>query len=157
MRCFLHSKTKEKLIQKFVLISCALPINAHRPLLDAQDLDRIFCLKHSRRISRNLTLQCGGVLYQIYAERLEYTLRNTEITVFEYQDGRVLFEYNGKELKAIPYKEVSAPTEEVSSKELLETLINKENAKVEKKTYRPGVNHPWKQSAKRRIRHLMEV
>lgn len=89
------------------------PINAHRPLLETQDLDRIFCLKHTRRISQNLTLQYGGTLYQIYAEKLEYTLRNVEITVLEYHDGRIHFEHNGKALKAIAYKEISAPTEEV--------------------------------------------
>ena len=130
------------------------PINAHRPLLDTQDLDRIFCLKHTRRISQNLTLQYGGTLYQIYAGKLEYTLRNAEITVFEYEDGRVLFERNGKELKAIPYKEVSAPTEEVSSKELLTTLMDKENTKGRKKVYKPGSNHPWKQSSRRSTRNF---
>lgn len=133
------------------------PINAHRPLLETQDLDRIFCLKHTRRISQNLTLQYGGTLYQIYAEKLEYTLRNVEITVLEYHDGRIHFEHNGKALKAIAYKEISAPTEEVSSKELLEALINKENSKSKKKAYKPGVNHPWKQGARRRSKHLMGV
>ena len=130
------------------------PINAHRPLLDTQDLDRIFCLKHTRRISQNLTLQYGGVLYQIYAEKAEYTLRNKEITICEYRDGKVRFEDNGKVLNAIPYKEISAPTEEISSKELLTTLMDKENTKGRKKVYKPGSNHPWKQSSRRSTRNF---
>jgi len=128
------------------------PINAHRPLLKTQDLDRIFCLKHTRRISKNLTLQYEGILYQIYADGLEYTLRNQDVTVFEYQDGKVLFEHNGKLLKAIPYKETEAPTEIVSSKELLAALASKEKPAVKRKGYKPSRNHPWKQNARRRAK-----
>ena len=131
------------------------PINAHRPLLEAQDLDKIFCLKHTRRISKNLTLQYEGILYQIYADRLEYTLRKQDVTVFEYQDGKVLIEHNGKQLKAIPYKETEAPTEIVSAKELLATLADKGIAMAKKKAYKPGRNHPWKQSARRRSKQFV--
>lgn len=133
------------------------PIDAHRHLLDIHDLDRIFCLKHTRKISKNLTLQFNGVLYQIYADKLEYTLRNQEVTVFEYQDGKVFFERNGKLLKAIPYKEVEAPVEEVSAKELLSTLLQREATKPKKKNWKPGANHPWKQSAKRRPRKIVKI
>jgi len=128
------------------------PINAHRPLLKTHDLDKIFCLKHARRISKNLTLQYGGTLYQIYADGLEYTLRNQDITVLEYQDGKVDFEHGGKLLKAIPYKEVAAPTEIVSSKELLASLANKKKPTTKRKAYKPSRNHPWKQSARRRAK-----
>ena len=129
------------------------PINAHRPILETQDLDRIFCLKHTRRISKNLTLQYGGILYQIYTDRLEYTLRNKEVVVFEYQDGRVSFECNGKILRAIPYREAKAQTEVVSSKELLASLAQKEAPT--KKPYTPNRNHPWKRSARRRIKEFV--
>ena len=81
------------------------PINAHRPLLETQDLDRVFCLKDTRRISKNLTLQYEGVIYQIYADGLEYTLKKKDVTILEFQDGKILVECNGKLLKAIPYKE----------------------------------------------------
>ncbi len=128
------------------------PINAHRVLLETQDLDKIFCLKHTRKISKNLTLQYEGLLYQIYADGLEYTLRNQEVTVLEYQDGKVSFERNGKLLKAIPYKEAEAPTEIVSSKELLAALASKEKPVTKRKAYKPSRNHPWKQSARRRAK-----
>jgi transposase len=128
------------------------PINAHRPLSETCNLDRIFCLKHTRRISKNLTLQYEGVLYQIYADGLEYTLRNQDITVLEYEDGKVDFEHRGKLLKAIPYKEAVAPTEIVSSKELLATLASKEQLHTKRKAYKPSRNHPWKQSARRRAK-----
>lgn len=133
------------------------PIDAHRPLLETHDLDKIFCLKHTRKISKNLILQFNGVLYQMYADKLEYTLRNQEITVLEYSDGRVLFERKGKLLKAIPYKEVSSPAEEVSAKELLSALLEKEVSKPKKKNWKPGAGHPWKQGAKRRSRKVVNI
>lgn len=128
------------------------PSNAHRPLIDDQDLDKVFCLKHTRRISKNLILQYKGVLYQIYANGLEYTLRQKDVTVIEYEDGEVHFENNGKRLKAIPYKEVEGPTEIVSSKELL-TVLAKQPSKG-KERYKPGPHHPWKQSVSRKSRVL---
>ena len=131
------------------------PINAHRSLLETQDLNRIFCLKHTRRISKNLTLQYGGVLYQIYAEGLEYTLRNKDVIIFEYQDGKVRFEHNEKLLKAIPYKDVESPTEIASAKELLTILKDREIPKEKKKAYKPGPNHPWKKSARRRAKQFI--
>jgi len=129
------------------------PINAHRKLLEAQDLNKIFCLKHTRRISKNLTLQYGGILYQIYADGLEYTLRNKEVTVFEYQDGKVRFESNGKLLKAIPYNQTEGPAKIVSAKELITNLSNMEVPK--KKVYKPGQNHPWKRSSKKREKQFI--
>ena len=133
------------------------PINAHRTLLETQDLDRIFCIKHTRRISKNLTLQYGGILYQIYADGLEYTLRKKDVSVFEYQDGKTCIEYNGKLLKAIPYKEVGAPAEIVSAKELGVPLISKEISIVKKKAYKPGPNHPWKRSARKGFKKLINT
>ena len=133
------------------------PIDAHRSLLDTHDLDKIFCLKHTRKISKNLTLQFNGVLYQMYADKLEYTLRKQEATIFEYQDGKVLFECNGKLLKAVLYKEVEAPLEEVSAKELLTVLLDRETTKPKKKNWKPGANHPWKQSAKRRLGKVVNI
>jgi len=100
-----------------------------------------------------MTLQYAGILYQIYAEGLEYTLRNKEVTVFEYQDGKVRFESNGKLLKAIPYNQTEGPAKIVSAKELITNLSNMEVPK--KKIYKPGKNHPWKRSSKRREKQFI--
>ena len=121
-------------------------IDAHKPLLDTHNLDSIFRLKYTRRVSKNLTLSYNNVLYQIYADKLEYTLRKTLIDIFETQDGKTSFERNGKVLKAIPYHEQEAEVEEVSAKELIATLID---IKTEpKKAYKPGPAHPWKRGAR---------
>ena len=116
------------------------PIDAHKPLTKDLNLDKAFRLKYTRSISPNLTLQFNGVLYQIYADKLEYTLRKTTATIFEDREGNLSFEGNGKKLKAVAYDEQEAPIAEVSAKELA-TLLRGEK---EKKKYIPPLSHPWK-------------
>jgi hypothetical protein len=55
------------------------PIDAHKLLLDTHNLDRIFCIKETRRLSKNLTLQYNNVIYQVLAEGKEYILRKAEV------------------------------------------------------------------------------
>ena len=116
------------------------PINAHKPLLPSHNLDRIFCLKNARQLSKNLTLQYDNVIYQVIADRREYTLRKAEVMVLKTKDGTVSIEHRGKPLTAVPFHKMQARAEEVSAKELMEKL-------AENKTYnqyRPSRRHPWK-------------
>jgi hypothetical protein len=121
------------------------PRNAHRPLLSTQNLDRIFCLRHKRRLSKNLTLQYDNVIYQVLADRREYTLRKAEVTILEARDGNITIEHRGKPLTAVPHHKMQARTEEVSSKELMAKLAEKA---ASRKKYRPGRKHPWKSGRK---------
>lgn len=114
------------------------PVNAHRPTLVDQDLNRIFCTKTERLLSKNLILQYNNVIYQIISDKQEYALRKAHVTVLESINGEVTIEYRGKKLTAVPYHQMQARAEVVSSKELLTKLL--EN----KKPYKPGPNHPWK-------------
>lgn len=115
------------------------PIDAHKPLLDAHNLDRIFCIKDTRRLSNNLTLQYDNVIYQVLAAGKEYTLRRAEVTVLKTTNGSVVIECRGKILTVVPYHKIQARAEEVSSKELLATLAARKEYKP-----RPGRDHPWK-------------
>lgn len=117
------------------------PHNAHRLLLPEHNLDRIFCAKYKRQLSKNLTLQYNNVIYQILADRREYTLRQAEVIVLESRDGEVTIEHRGKKLTAVPYHKMQARTEEVSAKELVDKL---KQQPVVQNNYRPGHKHPWK-------------
>lgn len=121
------------------------PHNAHRPLLEAHDLDRIFSLQHKRRLSKTLTLQYNGVVYQVIVpDRLEYTLKGVEVTVIEPRQGVISFEYRGKPLEAVSYHQMEAPPPEVSSKELVDALLAR-NPRKPNLRYKPkSRRHPWK-------------
>lgn len=117
------------------------PQNAHRTLLPTQDLDKIFRLKYTRQLSKNLTLQYNSVIYQVFAHEREYALRKARVTVCETKDGEITIECRGKVLSATPYHQMQARTEEVSGKELLVRLVEKA---ATKKAYKPNGHHPWK-------------
>jgi hypothetical protein len=116
--------------------------NAHRPLLATHSLNRIFCLKETRCLSNNLSIQYKNVIYQIITEKPSYAMRKAKVTVLESKQGEVIIEYQGKPLTAVPYNQIQARAEVVSAKELPAVLQDK------KKQYRPGPRHPWK-SARR--------
>ena len=132
---FLH-----KFNQKFAKLPLD-PHNAHKPLLPTQNLDRIFCLKETRQLSKNLTLQYNNVIYQVFADKKEYTLRKAKVTVLEARDGSITIECRGKALTTQPYHKMQARTEEVSGKELLTKLADIAEAKAK---YKPSRKHPWK-------------
>jgi len=115
------------------------PINAHRPLLPSHDLDRILCIKETRRLSKNLTMQYNNVIYQILSDRREYQLRKAEVTVLQKKDGTIQIEHRGKVLTAVPYHKIQARAEEVSAKELVQALASKAKSR-----HRPSRRHPWK-------------
>lgn len=117
------------------------PQNAHRPLLPTHNLDRIFCLKYTRQLSKNLTLQYDNVIYQVFADKREYTLRKAKVTILETKAGTVTIEHRGKRLTVQPYHKIQARVEEVSGKELMTKLAEKATARRERKQSR---KHPWK-------------
>lgn len=127
-------------------------VNAHRPLLPMHNLDKIFCLKQSRILSKNLTLQYKNVIYQIITDRQSYALRKAEVVVLETPNGTIAIEYHGKPLTAVPYHQMQARAEVVSSKELPVALEPKEE-----KRYRPGRRHPWKRGKRGFSRRLPQL
>ena len=66
-------------------------------------------------------------------------MEKAAVEVLECIDGSVTIEYRGKVLAMVPYHQMQARTEEVSSKELLVKLAEKS-----KYTPKPGRYHPWK-------------
>ena len=126
----------------------AQPTNAHKPILSTHNLDRIFCIKDTRNLSKNLTLQYENVVYQVLAENKEYTLRHATIDVLQLRDGSIRVERQGKRLVVRPYDTIEAKTEVVSSKELLEKL-------KEPKIYKPSKKHPWKRGSKKLKREML--
>jgi len=114
------------------------PINAHKSI-DGYDLDRIFTLKETRHLSKNLTLQYKNTIYQIKTSRSSYTLRKAHVTILEYESGKIEIEYKGEKLDFSAYHEQEHQGKEVSSK-----LLNEEMDKLTKKKWKPARNHPWK-------------
>lgn len=114
-------------------------LNAHKAIPKQCDLSRIFRLKETRYLSKNLIFQYKNTLYQIQTQRPTYALRKARVEVLENKEGEIIVEYKNEKLLYTTYKERPLAVEEVSSKELNVTLEN-----LYKKKYKPSKSHPWK-------------
>jgi len=111
--------------------------NAHRPLLKEHNLDEILAEKHTRYLSKNLTLQYKNTIYQILTEKENYSMRKAKVSIIEKKSGEILIYYRKKELKAIPYHQQQKMPRVITTKEI-STILK------EKNIYRPNKYHPWK-------------
>jgi hypothetical protein len=75
--------------------------DAHRPLLEHEDLQEIFTLQTERRISVELVLQYKRAVYVIDDTVENRKLRGAKARVCEYENGDVALFYNGRRL---PYR-----------------------------------------------------
>ena len=114
------------------------PINAHRTI-EGYNLSKIFTLKETRKLSKNLIMQYKNTLYQIKSSRPGYTLRKAIVEVREAKDGKVSIEHKGRPLAYKPYHE-----QEFQGKEVLSKLLNEEVDTLTKPKWKPTRRHPWK-------------
>ncbi len=109
-------------------------LDAHRPMLAHQNLDRILAWQETRLITKNLTLQFKNVVYQIQTDRPAYALHHAQVTVCQDDQGKVAILYKSEELSYTIFQKQERQAEEVSSKQ------------VAKKTWHPAKDHPWRRS-----------
>jgi hypothetical protein len=109
--------------------------DAHRPLLKSENLDLILTHQKTGTLSKNLTVQSKGVIYQIQSKRPDYALRNAQVTVCESAQGEVTILYKNKPLAYTIYQKSPRQAEVVDSKTLDRQI---------KTPKPPAPNHPWR-------------
>ena len=128
------------------------PNNAHRPLLQEQNLDLIFSIQELRQLSKNLTFQYKNIIYQIRAEREVYALRKATVTLHERKDGTVEVFHRGKPLSYTTHSFQEKQGEVIDAKALNEVIDNlQKRNEGQRQNYRPPYNHPWKRGARRKL------
>ena len=109
--------------------------NAHRPLLNSENLDLILTHQENRTLSKNLTVQFNHVIYQIQSKRPGYALRNAQVTVCENAKGEVTILYKNNPLTYIIYQKAPRQAEVVDIKTLDRQIRTPKP---------PADNHPWR-------------
>lgn len=109
-------------------------VDAHRPLLPLQNLDRILTWQEPRVLSKNLTVQFRNIVYQIQTDRPAYALHKAPLAVCQNEQGQVTILYKGEELTYTIFKKQARQAEVVTSKQ------------VAKEPWRPAKDHPWRRS-----------
>ena len=112
--------------------------DAHRKLCPKVDLNWVFSWKEERRLSKNLTFQYAGVLYQVEAPDLVNRLRSQKVLVRRSSKGEMQVSSSwGKLLKFRAYEEVEAPVQRtLDSKELNRLWVDRNR--------KPSKHHPWR-------------
>ena len=70
--------------------------DAHRPVRDDEDLDRIFTWQEERKLSRNLTLHYKRVIYLVEPGPETLRLAGERCCVHEHEDGRIEVRHAGQ-------------------------------------------------------------
>jgi len=110
--------------------------DAHRPLLNSDNLDLILTHQKTGTLSKNLTVQSNKVIYQVQSNRPDYTLRNAQVTVCENAKGEVTLLYKNIPLPYTIYQQSPRQAEVVDTKTLDRQL---------KAPQPPAPDHPWRQ------------
>lgn len=134
----------KKYNQKFAKAP-AHPADAHRKSLPKkEELDLIFCRQEVRKLSKNLEISYGNVIYQIITKRPGYAMRGASITVCETENTITLL-YKGR---CLDYKVFDKGRHQqkhaVSGKDLNAYF----DQRIDKRAYGGGrkakSSHPWR-------------
>jgi hypothetical protein len=109
--------------------------NAHRPLLNTENLELVLTHQETGTLSKNLTVQANNVIYQIQSDRPDYTLRHAQVTVCENAQGEVTILYKNI---LLVYTISHKPTRQA---EVVDTKTLDHQIKTPKP---PAPDHPWR-------------
>lgn len=133
---FLDSTYWNKFNEQFA-VSPASANDAHRPLLEEQDLKKILSHKDRRVLSKNLEVQYDNVIYQIVLKKPSWILRKAVVTIITTLEDEVFIEHNGKDLPFKIFSKQEALGKVIDSKSI-DTFFK------EKKERKVPDDHPWK-------------
>ncbi|PIR07972.1 hypothetical protein COV53_05480 [Candidatus Gottesmanbacteria bacterium CG11_big_fil_rev_8_21_14_0_20_37_11] len=130
--------------RKFAVIAKS-PVNMHRPLLPTHNLNEILCEKHTRILSKQLSLSFENKIYQIQTDRPAYAMRHAPVMVQKDTAGSICITYKGKSLSYTIVKE--QPRAEIVDSKHLNVAVDRLSARIgipiliaEKSYDRPAVN-----------------
>ena len=114
------------------------PQDAHRPLREQDNLEKMFARKDKRKLSKDLTFQHHGILYLIKTKNPN-RMKHAYIEVIWQKDHPIEVNYKGTQLQYQKWAEtIYEKTPILDSKEIAAIQI------ASKKVKKPGKNHPWR-------------
>jgi hypothetical protein len=99
-------------------------------------LEKIFRLERERALSNDWVVRDENRFYQVERQRLHHAPGKSQVTVCQWEDGRIEIHYRGQKLS---WKEI--PARPVPHKQENEPPVAIQTAK---KKWKPGPDHPWR-------------
>lgn len=135
--------------KKFAVVPKS-PVDMHRPLLPTQNLDHIVCEKHTRMLSKQLSISFESTIYQIKTQRPTYAMRYAQVTVEKDIQGSIRIMYKGQSLA---YTIIAQqPKAEIIDSKQLNAAVDRLSARIgipivmtEKPYHKPAADHLWGQ------------
>jgi len=119
--------------------------NVHRPVLhNKEELDLIFSIHTTRKLSKNLTAQYNNTLYQMKIKGIGYAMRGAHVTMCEDFKGKVTILYNGKPLNYEPFKRGEKIPPVADDKTINHTVHQAMEKQKTRTNYKPPADHPWR-------------
>jgi len=115
-------------------------VNMHRPLGATEDLDRILIQKHTRVLSKTLSISYGNRIYQIDTDRPTYAMRHAKVTIQEDSDGNISILY-GKQSLTYYIISIQPKTAIIDTKQV-NSIVDNLSTRI---PTRPAIHHPWRQ------------
>lgn len=124
--------------RKFAVVA-RIPVNLHRSLTREDHLEEILVQKHTRRLSKQLTLSYERRVYQIVTDRPTYAMRHATVIVQEDATGDTSIWYHKTKLS---YRviERNRKSDIVDSKHI-NLVVDQVRERVWAK---PSPSHPWR-------------
>lgn len=131
--------------QRFA-VTARHPDNAHRDVLHSEEeLQLILCQHHTRKLSKNLTLQFCNTEYQLQGYGNGYRLRGAAVTVCEGFDGRVTLLRKGQTLSYRKFQQGEAAVTLADEKTVRCHVDQVLQRQQEHPAWKPAPDHPWRQ------------
>jgi hypothetical protein len=112
--------------------------NAHRPMRQEDDLERIFAKRATRKLSKSLSFHYEGTMYQIQPTSANRH-RAMHVEILERPGKPILIQNGGKEVAYEKWEGQEGKPKIMDSKELEAYWPSRKQA-------RPGKHHPWRKA-----------
>ncbi|MGH1348730.1 MAG: hypothetical protein ACRBN8_44750 [Nannocystales bacterium] len=97
-----HRRAHNAKFAKFA-VAPASEHDAHRPLLDHDDLDKVFTWQEERTLSKNLTLHYRKKMLMVTPSPETTGLARRRVRVYEWDDGHLEVVRDGRALPFTPF------------------------------------------------------
>lgn len=130
--------------QRFAVVAKSQK-DAHRPVLHSgEELEIIFSIHTTRKLSKNLTIQYKNTLYQVGTQKRPRRMSHANITVCEGFDGTVFLLYQGRQLEYSTYQKAQR-LQPVENEKTVNLRVNQALEKqAERAEWKPAQDHPWR-------------
>lgn len=115
-------------------------VNMHRTLEATECLDEMLIQKHTRVLSKTLSISYGNRIYQIDTDRPTYAMRHAKATIHEDTNGDITIWYGGKQL--VYHVITRQPKTAITDTKHVNTLVDSLTTQIPTP---PAVTHPWRQ------------